>query len=168
LDFSPKSAGRRLVSTGQLQLPSPTNKAVNPIRRSSAGVQSHMNHNDRGALCQNPNTLSIGFFLCTSTIKEGRNTARPAAATKKLTAETQRTPRFLKEGLCVLSASAVSCCLLPRRYAKKAEYTEKIFPKIQETGGSSTKGRVATERISRELRPRGKIRGYNNLRKNAN
>jgi hypothetical protein len=41
LSLSPKSANRRLISTDQLRLPSPTNKAVNPIRRSSAGVQSH-------------------------------------------------------------------------------------------------------------------------------
>src|SRR5262245_34694265 len=39
--FSPKGASRRLVSTDQLRLPSPTNKAVNPIRRSSGGPRSH-------------------------------------------------------------------------------------------------------------------------------
>jgi hypothetical protein len=43
LGFSPKSTDRRLVSTDQLQLPRPTNKAFNPIRRSSAGVQDHIN-----------------------------------------------------------------------------------------------------------------------------
>src|SRR5215510_15321189 len=62
LDFSPKSANRRLVSTDQLRLPSPTNKAVNPIRRSSTGVQTHMNHNDRGTQCQNTFIASTGFF----------------------------------------------------------------------------------------------------------
>jgi hypothetical protein len=62
LDFSPKSANRRLVSTDQLRLPSPTNKAVNPIRRSSAGVQAHMNHNDRGTICQNTDIASTRFF----------------------------------------------------------------------------------------------------------
>src|SRR5206468_3348514 len=59
---SPESADRRLVSTDQLRLPSSTNKAVNPIRRSSAGVQTHMNHNDRGVLCQNRFIASMGFF----------------------------------------------------------------------------------------------------------
>jgi hypothetical protein len=62
LSFSPRSADRRLVSTDQLRLPRPTNKAVNPIRRPSAGVQTHMNHNDRGTICQNAFTASMSFF----------------------------------------------------------------------------------------------------------
>ena len=62
MGISPKGADRRLVSTDQLRLPSSTNKAVNPIRRSSAGVQDHMNHNDRGTICQNRFTASMSFF----------------------------------------------------------------------------------------------------------
>ena len=62
LSISPRSADRRLVSTDQLRLPSPTNKAVNPIRRSSAGVQGHMNHNDRGTISQIIPLASIRFF----------------------------------------------------------------------------------------------------------
>ena len=50
MGFSPMNANRRLVSTDQLRLPRATNKAVNPIRRSSAGVQSYMNRNDRGTI----------------------------------------------------------------------------------------------------------------------
>lgn len=57
------STDRRLVSTDRLRLPSTTNKAVNPIRRSSAGVQGHMNHNDRDTLCQNSFMTSMSFFL---------------------------------------------------------------------------------------------------------
>jgi hypothetical protein len=63
LSFSLKGTDRRLVSTDQLRLPSPTNKAVNPIRRSSAGVQDHMNYNDRGTICQNAFAASTRFFL---------------------------------------------------------------------------------------------------------
>src|SRR5262244_653690 len=63
LSFSLKGADRRLVSTDQLRLPSPTNKAVNPIRRPSAGVQNHMNHNDRGTICQNRFIASMKIFL---------------------------------------------------------------------------------------------------------
>ena len=62
LNLSLRSANRRLVSTDQLRLPSPTNKAVNPIRRSSAGVQTHMNHNDRDTICQINFTSSTNFF----------------------------------------------------------------------------------------------------------
>jgi hypothetical protein len=60
--ISPGSADRRLVSTDQLRLPSPTNKAFNPIRRSSAGVQGHMNHNDRDTICQITFIASTRFF----------------------------------------------------------------------------------------------------------
>ena len=63
MSFSPKGADRRLISTDQLRLPSPTNKAVNPIRRSSAGVQDHMNHNDRGTICQNRFIASTKIFF---------------------------------------------------------------------------------------------------------
>src|SRR2546427_11831492 len=62
LSFSPKSAERRLVSSAQLRLPSQTNKAVNPIRPSSAGVQTRMNHNDRGVICQNRIAPSTRIF----------------------------------------------------------------------------------------------------------
>ena len=62
LSFSPKSAERRLVSSAQLRLPSQTNKAVNPIRPSSAGVQTRMNHNDRGVICQNTIAPSTRIF----------------------------------------------------------------------------------------------------------
>src|SRR5262249_6514731 len=62
LSLSPKSAERRLVSSAQLRLPSQTNKAVNPIRPSSAGVQTRMNHNDRGVICQNTNAPSTRIF----------------------------------------------------------------------------------------------------------
>src|SRR2546423_14177534 len=61
--LSPKSTDRRLVSSDQLRLPSPTNKAVNPIRRSSSGVQGHTNRNDRGVICQNKMRASTIFFL---------------------------------------------------------------------------------------------------------
>src|SRR2546427_8741182 len=60
--LSPKSTDRRLVSTDQFRLPSPTNKAVNPIRRSSSGVQGHINRNDRGVICQNRMPASTTFF----------------------------------------------------------------------------------------------------------
>jgi len=40
--LSPDSTDRWLDSFGRPQLPSSTNKAVNPIRRSSAGIQSCM------------------------------------------------------------------------------------------------------------------------------
>src|SRR6266571_9540404 len=62
LSFSPKSAERRLVSSAQLRLPSQTNKAVNPIRLSSAGVQTHMNHNDRDTLYEMRISASTLFF----------------------------------------------------------------------------------------------------------
>jgi hypothetical protein len=62
LSLSPKSADRRLVSTDQLRLPRSTNKAVNPIRHPSAGVQTHMNHNDRGTICQIKFIASTSFF----------------------------------------------------------------------------------------------------------
>ena len=63
LGFSPESTDRRLVSTDQFRLPRSTNKAVNPIRRSSAGVQNYMNRNDRDTLCQNTFIASMTFFL---------------------------------------------------------------------------------------------------------
>ena len=56
MSISPKGTDRRLVSTDQLRLPSPTNKAVNPIRRASAGVQTHMNHNDRAQCARSRST----------------------------------------------------------------------------------------------------------------
>src|SRR6266516_6994300 len=62
LSFSPKSAERRLFSSAQFRLPSQTNKAVNPIRLSSAGVQTRMNHNDRGVICQNTIAPSTRIF----------------------------------------------------------------------------------------------------------
>ena len=62
LSLSPGSADRRLVSTDQLRLPSSTNKAVNPIRLPSAGVQTRMNHNDRGTICQITFIASTSFF----------------------------------------------------------------------------------------------------------
>jgi hypothetical protein len=37
-------------------------KLLNPIRRSSAGVQGHMNRNDRGTLCQKRTIASIVIF----------------------------------------------------------------------------------------------------------
>ena len=63
MSFAPKSANRRLVSTDQLRPPSPTNKVFSPIRRPSAGVQTHMNHNDRGTICQNIFFASTEIFL---------------------------------------------------------------------------------------------------------
>src|SRR5262249_20584360 len=62
LSISLLSTDRRLVSSDQLRPPSPTNKAVNPIRRSSPGVQTHMNRNDRDVLCQNTIASSTSFF----------------------------------------------------------------------------------------------------------
>src|SRR5207247_9556019 len=62
LSVSPKSAERRLGSSAQIRLPSRTNKAVNPIRPSSAGVQTRMNHNDRGVICQNTIAASTRIF----------------------------------------------------------------------------------------------------------
>jgi len=62
LSLTPKNADRRLVSTDQLRPPSPTNKVFSPIRRPSAGVQTHMNHNDRGTICQNIFFTSTEIF----------------------------------------------------------------------------------------------------------
>src|SRR2546422_7533029 len=67
LSISPKSTDRRLVSSDQLRPPSPTNKAVNPIRRSSSGVQTHMNRNDREVLCQNTIASSTLIFSSPTT-----------------------------------------------------------------------------------------------------
>ena len=68
MSLSPKNADRRLVSSDQLRLPSPTNKAVNPIRRSSSGVQGHINRNDRGVICQNRIRASTRFFSSKNTL----------------------------------------------------------------------------------------------------
>ena len=62
LGVSPGSTDRGLDSFGQPQLPSSTNKAINPIRRSSSGIQSRMNYNDRHVICQNHSVSSTEMF----------------------------------------------------------------------------------------------------------
>ena len=67
MSLSLNNAGWRLVSSSQLRPPSPTNKAINLICCPSAGVQGHMNYNDRKfyeqLACRNVEDILFGVWL---------------------------------------------------------------------------------------------------------
>jgi len=65
----------------------------------------------------------------------GKGTQRGEAATKTHRRGAENAKVFERRSSRSQRLCGELSAFFPRRYAKKAEYTEKIFPKIQETGG---------------------------------